>query len=355
MLRPSLGLSGLCAFAFRHDAIYFSRLACGWKSVIMNIEALHYFIGLIQDGSFNKAAKRLFISPQGLNRAVSSLELQLGVSLIERGPSGVSPTPEGNIFLKHAMAIVEERCSMADEILSYRASKMSASTKHLHITITPYLASVGLGRIWDMSSMNVGSVRELPLRRLLEEVPHSQPGDIFVADLFLKTRKKIRAIGELAFEPVFATRVGIIRSKAFPWKTKEPLRYADVAELPIAYTSDSTNNGLVAYLFKNAPLKNNCLQSSNLNTLLSWVHDRKAVCLFDSFAFYRLQKRETDEADGLIFTPFADEEAVDVVGYLHRAGVSSDDATYGLAANSKLIFARDSADYLRQYPLPREG
>ncbi|MEI3377119.1 MAG: LysR family transcriptional regulator [Coriobacteriales bacterium] len=242
----------------------------------MNIEALHYFIGLIQDGSFNKAAKRLFISPQGLNRAVSSLELQLGVSLIERGPSGVSPTPEGNIFLKHAMAIVE-RCSMADEILSYRASKMSASTKHLHITITPYLASVGLGRIWDMSSMNVGSVRELPLRRLLEEVPHSQPGDIFVADLFLKTRKKIRAIGELAFEPVFATRVGIIRSKAFPWKTKEPLRYADVAELPIAYTSDSTNNGLVAYLFKNAPLKNNCLQSSNLNTLLSWVHDRKAV------------------------------------------------------------------------------
>lgn len=320
----------------------------------MNIEVLRYFIELAHEGSFNKAAKRLFISQQGLNRAISALEAKLGATLIERGPDGVSLTPEGSILLAHANAIVDDYRSMTDEILSYRISKNAASMERLHITITPYLAAVGMDRIWDTASMDIASIRELPLHRILEEAPVSGPDDLFVADLFLKTRRKIREDESIGFEPVFATRIGIIRSKTFPWNKEGPLHCEDVSELPVAYTSDSTNTGLVAYLFKNVPLKNACLQSSSLSTLLEWVHERRTVSLFDSFAFYRLQKLAPAEVDDLLFIPFADEEAVDTVGYLYRSDEPPSDVTRGSIANSRLIFARDSADYLRQYPLPKD-
>ena len=305
----------------------------------MNIEVLRYFIELAHEGSFNKAAKRLFISQQGLNRAISALEAKLGATLIERGPAGVSLTPEGSILLAHANAIVDDYRSMTDEILSYRISKIAASMERLHITITPYLAAVGMDRIWDTASMDIASIRELPLHRILEEVPVSGPDDLFVADLFLKTRRKIREDESIGFEP---------------WNKEGPLHCEDVSELPVAYTSDSTNTGLVAYLFKNVPLKNACLQSSSLSTLLEWVHERRTVSLFDSFAFYRLQQLAPAEVDDLLFIPFADEEAVDTVGYLYRSDEPPSDVARGSIANSRLIFARDSADYLRQYPLPKD-
>lgn len=320
----------------------------------MNIEVLRYFIELAHEGSFNKAAKRLFISQQGLNRAITSLESKLGASLLERGPEGTSLTAEGVIFLNHATTIVEDYRSMTDEILSYRSSRIAASMEHLHITTTPYLSAVEMDRIWDITSMDIASIRELPLHRILEEIPASRPEDLFVADLFLKTRRKIRETGNIGFEPVFATRIGIIRSRAFPWDREGLLRCSDVSELPVAYTNDSTNAGLVAYLLKNAPLKNACLQSSSLKTLLEWVHGKKVVSLFDSFAFYRLQKMAPEEVRDLTFTPFADEEAIDTVGYLYRSDMPLSDVTRSSIANSRLIFSRDSADYLRQHPLPKD-
>lgn len=321
----------------------------------MDIDAMRYFVELVRDGSFNKAAKRLFISQQGLNRAITSLESKLGVTLVERGPSGVAPTAEGRIFLNHAISINEDYRAMTEEILSCQAERITAAMEHLHVTTTPYLVAIGFDRIWDVESMDIVSVREWPLHRILESVPASHADDLFVADLFPKTQRRIDEDAAMAFDPIFTTYIGIIKSKGFPWNEKGPLRCESVLDLPMAYTNDSTNNGLIAYLFKGRSLSNACLQSSSPETLIEWVRARRVVSLFDSYAFYLLQKNQPEALDDIEFVPFAEKRATDTVGYLFRSDVALADEVRSFIANSKLIFKRDNADYLRRYPLQENG
>lgn len=60
----------------------------------MQVDAFRYFIELARAGSFNKAAQRSFITQQGLNKAISTLEDELGMKLVERStPASSSPLP----------------------------------------------------------------------------------------------------------------------------------------------------------------------------------------------------------------------------------------------------------------------
>ncbi len=62
----------------------------------MDTKSLIWFREVCDCKSINKAAANLFITPQGLSRAVKSLEGELGVSLLERTAFGVSPTIYGD-------------------------------------------------------------------------------------------------------------------------------------------------------------------------------------------------------------------------------------------------------------------
>ena len=61
----------------------------------MQIESFRYFEELARVGSFYGAAKSVYISQQGLNKAISSLESELGVKLIQRESRGVRLTSSG--------------------------------------------------------------------------------------------------------------------------------------------------------------------------------------------------------------------------------------------------------------------
>ncbi len=62
----------------------------------MNLDTMRYFKELAETGTFYGAAKRLFMSQQGLNKAITALEDELGAKLIDRGRRGVSLTPDGS-------------------------------------------------------------------------------------------------------------------------------------------------------------------------------------------------------------------------------------------------------------------
>ena len=82
----------------------------------MNLEGMRHFVAVAQAGSFYGAAKRLDVSAQGLNKAVSSLESELGVKLLERGRRGVQLTEEGAHFLDMAQRLTAEYGSFLDSL-----------------------------------------------------------------------------------------------------------------------------------------------------------------------------------------------------------------------------------------------
>jgi DNA-binding transcriptional LysR family regulator len=80
----------------------------------VTLRQLEYLIAVAEEGSFTRAAGRLFVSQPALSHQVKSLERDLGAELFERVPEGVRLTATGTAFLPHARATVTEAAAAAD-------------------------------------------------------------------------------------------------------------------------------------------------------------------------------------------------------------------------------------------------
>ena len=82
----------------------------------MEIEQLRAFAAVAETGSFTRAAERLYTSHSSISRAVTALERELGVRLIERGNRVIGLTEAGEILLRGAKDILEREEKLKVEI-----------------------------------------------------------------------------------------------------------------------------------------------------------------------------------------------------------------------------------------------
>ena len=74
----------------------------------MTIQQCKYVIEIVRKGSFNEAAKQLFVAQSALSNSVKLLEGELNVKIFERSKNGVFLTPEGAEFVRYAEQMVEQ-------------------------------------------------------------------------------------------------------------------------------------------------------------------------------------------------------------------------------------------------------
>lgn len=74
----------------------------------MNIQKYMAFVKTVEYGSFTKAAEMLNYSQSGISRMINDLEKEWGVSLLERGRSGVRLTSDGLKLLPFAKNVCNE-------------------------------------------------------------------------------------------------------------------------------------------------------------------------------------------------------------------------------------------------------
>lgn len=73
----------------------------------MSLRQLEYFVMVADERHVGRAARRLHVAQPPVSRQIRALEDELGASLFERTPRGMTLSPAGATFLGHARAILD--------------------------------------------------------------------------------------------------------------------------------------------------------------------------------------------------------------------------------------------------------
>lgn len=74
----------------------------------MDLRQLRYFITVVQEKNYSKAAKILHISQPSLSNAIMKLEYEVGMKLLERTTRGLSLTEAGNIYYMRSKELLRK-------------------------------------------------------------------------------------------------------------------------------------------------------------------------------------------------------------------------------------------------------
>jgi DNA-binding transcriptional LysR family regulator len=87
----------------------------------MNLRQLATFVGVYEEGSISKAAKRLHLTQSGLSMQIQNLEAAASVKLFERSPRGIAPTFAGHRLYRRAVGILRELDAARTELRTLAA------------------------------------------------------------------------------------------------------------------------------------------------------------------------------------------------------------------------------------------
>lgn len=74
----------------------------------MNLQHMKYAVEVADTKSINKAAEKLFVGQSNLSRAIKELEAGLGTAVFDRSAKGMSLTPDGEVFIQYARAVLKQ-------------------------------------------------------------------------------------------------------------------------------------------------------------------------------------------------------------------------------------------------------
>lgn len=86
----------------------------------MDTKDLRAFLRVYEEKSVHKAAKQLFITPQGLSRVIHNLETDLSTCLFERTPGGMVPTESGVYLYENSRTLLQELDALETGIRRFR-------------------------------------------------------------------------------------------------------------------------------------------------------------------------------------------------------------------------------------------
>ena len=90
----------------------------------MHMNQLSYFLHVAETGSINAAAQNFFISQQAINTQIKKLEDELEVPLLNRTHTGITLTPQGQLFIPYAKMILQQYQNAKQELQKFQQQEL---------------------------------------------------------------------------------------------------------------------------------------------------------------------------------------------------------------------------------------
>lgn len=99
---------------------------------------LHYFIEVAQSLNLSRAAERLGLSQPSLSLSIQRLERDVGAQLLIRSKKGVTLTPAGKVFQRHARELVQQWEKVRDKTVASETQVRGSLKLGCHPSVACY-------------------------------------------------------------------------------------------------------------------------------------------------------------------------------------------------------------------------
>lgn len=198
----------------------------------MTLQQLKYLIEIVNCGSINEAAKKLYITQPSLSSAVRELEHEIGFDLFFRTAKGITLTVDGAEFLGYARQVVEQAGLLEQRYLNQKPSQQlcSISTQHYAFAVNAF---VNLIRKSGADEYEF-TLRETRTHEIIEDVKNlrSEIGILYLNAFNRKVIEKLLRENRLAFHPLFTASPHVFISTRNPLAEKEFVTLEDLEDYP---------------------------------------------------------------------------------------------------------------------------
>jgi len=211
----------------------------------ITIQQMESLIHLVDEGSFSRAAKRVFLTQPSLTKHIKNLEEVVNARIVNRENMGISLTPEGKILYDYARRILKLRDEAKEKILRIKENEsgnifVSASTIPATY-ILPHLLNKLKKFFPDIRAYIQANDSEETLGMIL----NNQAEIGFIGKHTLNRRLNV--------EPLWKDRLVLAAPADHPWRKKDYVTLDEVSKEPfiIREGGSATREILEEYLLKN--------------------------------------------------------------------------------------------------------
>ncbi|WP_438832884.1 LysR family transcriptional regulator [Streptococcus pluranimalium] len=205
----------------------------------MNFQQCRYVVTIAEAGSFNEAAKRLFVSQPNLSSSIHQLEEELGVQLFIRSNTGARLTDDGYDFIKYAKRIIGELDFLQHRYQEDFKKSFVVASHHYDFLSQP------LATISELFSQDYQEFQliETTTKAVIDSVASFQSdlGIIYLDESNQSSLERRFKQKDLSFIPLGDFQTRIFLSKNHPLADREALSISDLQGYPqIRFSQDDS-------------------------------------------------------------------------------------------------------------------
>lgn len=209
----------------------------------MRIQQLEYLERIVEAGSINEAAKRLFLTQPSLSNAVKELENEMGIQIFQRSSGGISLTAEGREFMTYSKQILDQVNLMNERYKNGQQRKQSFSVSAQHYAFVVH-AFVELIKSVNANEYQF-TLRETETQNIFNDLAQfkSELGILYTNGFNQKIMQRLFKENNLVFTPLFVAKPHIFVSRYNPLTSKSSVDLSDLEYFPyLSYEQGEVNS-----------------------------------------------------------------------------------------------------------------
>lgn len=205
----------------------------------MTLQQILYALTVEDCGSMNKASAKLLIVQPTLTSAIKELEKEIGFDIFVRTTRGVTPTPEGKLFLDDVRVLYRhyDLITQKYEEGNYKR-KFGVSTQHYSFAVRAFIE---VAKKYGSKQFDL-ALRETKTKNVIGDVGSlkSEIGVLYLSDFNRKPMGKLFAEAEVEFHPIRKAKAFVCLWRTHPLASKEKIALHDLAHYPcLSFEQDS--------------------------------------------------------------------------------------------------------------------